>query len=174
MIPRASLPALACLAAASCAAPPVPPSAPIASLGRSAAFSAPDDRGDLAHVPQQADRATVLELWATRCEPCRRAVPALAARAPGLAKEGIHVVLVGVLDGGEPLEDARAALASWGVGLPFLVDRGGGVARSLGVLGFPTTLVLDRRGVVRWAAPAGARAEAVAEAARRVAVERGR
>ena len=58
------------------------------------------------------------------------------------------------------------------MGLPFLVDRGGGVERSLGVLGLPATLVLDRRGVVRWAAPAGARAEVVAAAAQSIATER--
>jgi thiol-disulfide isomerase/thioredoxin len=174
MIRVASLPVLACLAAASCAPPPAPPSAPVASLGRPADFSAPDDRGDLTHVPQRAARATVLELWATSCEPCRRAVPQLAACAPGLAKDGIDVVLVAVLDGGEPIDDGRAALASWGVALPFLIDRGGGVERSLGVVGLPATLVLDRRGVVRWAAPAGAPAEAVAAAARSVAAERRR
>src|SRR5262249_7930491 len=100
--------------------------------------------------------------------------PALAAEAPSLARDGIALVLVGVLDGGEPIGIAQETLRSWGVERGFMVDRGGGVQRSLGVDGLPATLVLDRQGGVRWVAPAGAPAREVAAAARGVARVRGR
>lgn len=170
MSPRslASLTALTALATG-CAAVALPPSAPLPSLGRAGGFSAPNDRGDLTRVPGAAARATIVELWATRCEPCRRALPALAAEAPRLEADGIACVLVGVLDGGEPVDRAREALRAWGVERDFLVDRGGGVQRAFGVDALPATLVLDRAGVVRWAAPPGAAPAAVAAAARGIA-----
>jgi hypothetical protein len=150
--------------------PRVPPrSAPLPSLGRAAGFSAPDVSGDLTRVPGAAAKATVLELWATDCEPCRGSLSAFAAVAPRLQGEGIAWVLVGVLDGGEPLDHARDVLRGWGVDRAFLVDRGGGIQRALGIEVLPATVVLDRAGVVRWAAPAGASPATVAAAARWVA-----
>ena len=160
---------LAVLVMAGCAPAPPPPSAPLPSLGRAAAFSAPDDRGDLTRVPRAAARATVVELWATACEPCRKALPAFAAEAPRLEADGIAWVLVGVLEGGEPIQRARDALLSWGVGREFLVDRGGGVQRAFGLDALPAIVILDRAGVVRWVAPPGAPPAVVAAAARWIA-----
>jgi AhpC/TSA family len=157
------------LLAAGCARPPPPRSAPIPSLGRAGGFTVPDDGGDLTPVPSPGPRATVLELWATDCRACRPALAALAREAPRLQADDIAWVLLGVLDEGEPLDRAREVLREWGVERPFLVDRGGGVQRGLGIDALPATVVLDRRGVVRWAAPAGASAREVAAAARWVA-----
>ncbi len=150
----------------------VVPSATLPSLEQPGGFAAPDERGDLTHVPDAAARATVLELWSTRCEPCRRALPALAAEAPRLARDGIDLVLVAVLESGEPLDGAAATLGRWGVARGFVVDRGGGVQRRLGASLLPATLVLDGSGVVRWVAPRGATPGEVAAAARWVAGSR--
>jgi hypothetical protein len=154
---------------AGCAQPAPPASAPLSSLGASAGFSAPDDRGNLVHVPGAAPRATVVELWAADCEPCRWAIAALAAEAPRLEADGIDCVLVGVLDTAEPIDHGREALRAWGVDRAFLVDRGGGVQRALGITALPATVVLDRAGVVRWVASAGARPATVSAAARWIA-----
>jgi thiol-disulfide isomerase/thioredoxin len=160
---------VACLVILTGCAPAVLPSAPLPSRERPAAFSAPDERGDLTRVPGSGARATIVELWATSCEPCREALPALAAEAPGLSHDGIALVLVSVLESGEPIDQARATLRGWGVGQGFVVDRGGGVQRMLGADRLPATLVLDRRGVVRWVAPPGTGAGAIVGAARLVA-----
>jgi hypothetical protein len=111
----------------------------------------------------------VLELWATDCEACRPALAAFAREAPRLQGDGVAWVLLGVLEEGEPLDRVREVLRGWGVARPFLVDRGGGVQRTLGIGALPATVVLDRKGVVRWAAPASASAREVAAAARWVA-----
>jgi hypothetical protein len=157
------------LLAAGCAPPPPRISAPLRTLGKAGGFTAPDDSGDLARVPFAGARATVLELWATDCEACRPALAAFARETPRIEGAGVAWVLLGVLDEGEPLDRARGVLRGWGVERPFLVDRGGGVQRTLGIAALPATVVLDRNGVVRWAAPAGASAGEVAAAARWVA-----
>lgn len=130
---------------------------------------APDQDGAPTTIPRPGARATILDFWATWCDPCRRSVPALARAAEGAETDGIELVLVGVLDPDEPIDAAAQALQSWGAPARFVVDRGGGLKGKLGIGKLPATLILDRAGTVRWVAPAGADAEAIVRAARRVA-----
>ena len=79
---------------------------------------------------------------------------------------GGKLVLIGVFADSETTDDARRALASWGVGgAPFLVDSGDASKREAGVRALPSTLVLDAKGVVRWVAPPDATAADVVAAA---------
>lgn len=93
-------------------------------------------------------------------------MPALHARRKELADRGAKLVLVGVLGDGESTEDAKKALASWGVTAPSLVDHDGTGKREAGVRELPATLVLDARGTLRWVAPTGATAAEVVAAVR--------
>jgi hypothetical protein len=70
-------------------------------------------------------------------------------------------VLVAVLSDAESTDAARAALASWGVSAPFLVDRGDVLRREAGVRDLPATLVVGQDGVVRWVAPPLSKADVV-------------
>ena len=138
-------------------------------LNHEARFSVPDDQGALVVVPAGSAKATVLDFWATSCAPCSRSVPTLASRAPTLSSQGIDLRLVGVLDEGESIDDARAVLTGWGVTQGFLVDRGGSLLRQLNIDSLPATMVLDDAGVVRWVAPSGATVDEVERAAGSIA-----
>ncbi|HRG99906.1 MAG TPA: TlpA disulfide reductase family protein [Polyangiaceae bacterium] len=133
-----------------------PPSAPITA--KSVGFALPSDDGALVTVPVPGARATVLDFFGPTCEPCKAKVPALEARRAELAAKGAKLVLVGVLADGESTDDAKRALASWGVTAPFLVDRDGTGKREAGVVSLPATIVLDASGAVKWVAPPGATA----------------
>jgi thiol-disulfide isomerase/thioredoxin len=108
----------------------------------------------------------VLDFFAPTCEPCKEAIPALFAKKAEIEARGARLVLVAVLGDGESTEDARRALASWGVRAPLLKDSGGVSQRELGVDRLPATVVLDGNGVVRWVAPSKATAEDVVAALR--------
>jgi hypothetical protein len=87
-----------------------------------------------------------------------------------MAADGIDLVLVGVLEQEESIQQAQAALRSWGVDAPFAVDRGGTVMRKYGLDGPPASVVLDATGAVRWISPSGETSpEAVLAAARQAA-----
>ena len=144
-----------------------PASAPSEQLGKPVDLTLPTDRGELAGLPAAGAKATVADFFAPTCEPCAKKVPALYRRKAELEAMGAKLVLIGLLAGKESTEDARTALASWGLpGAAFLVDAGDTSKREAGVRDLPTTLVLDAHGVVRWAASPGSTADDVLAATR--------
>jgi len=98
--------------------------------------------GDRVRLADFAGRPVVVNFWASWCVPCRKEMPALQAAAERL--EG-QVAFVGVnhQDGqGPAAEFEREA----GVTYPSGSDLDGGVARDFGVVGLPTTVLVDARG----------------------------
>ena len=87
-------------------------------------------------------RPVAINFWASWCGPCRQEAPGLERLARRLGKPA---QLVGV-----DWEDDRSAalgfIHRYGWTFPNLHDSGGGPWEGYGVLGLPTTIVLDRRG----------------------------
>ncbi|MBN9164564.1 MAG: TlpA family protein disulfide reductase [Myxococcales bacterium] len=131
---------------------------------RTVSFSLPSNEGALVSVPISGARSTVLDFFSPTCEPCKEKVPALHAKQSELAARGARLVLVGVVSDSESTDDARRALASWGVVAPFLVDRNGTGRREAGITALPATIILDASGAVRWVASSTSRAEDVVAA----------
>ena len=150
----------------SCAKAPAS-SVPSPASERQVSFSLPSDDGKLVTLPLP-NVTTVMDAWAPSCKPCRDKLPALFARRTEMDAHGGKLVLVAVLSESESTEDARAALTSWGVSAPFLIDRGDVLRREAGVASLPATLVIDQQQHVRWTAPTSASADDVVLAARRV------
>jgi thiol-disulfide isomerase/thioredoxin len=104
-----------------------------------------DADGTARTLADYAGKGIVLNMWATWCVPCVAEMPALAAFASVVAKDGIVVL---------PLSSDRAGAAivtkfykDLGVGnLPVLLDPMSAAAHALGIRGIPTTLVIDRKG----------------------------
>lgn len=107
----------------------------------------------------------MVDVWATWCAPCREGLPAmqrLADRVAGLDDPGVEFLALSVDEAGV---DVERYLADLGVSLPVVSSRADGEAlRRWGVSEVPTTIVLDRRGVVRFKR-VGASREVVAEVA---------
>ena len=106
---------------------------------------------DLARVGAPEERVTledfagqplVVNFWASWCVPCRKEMPALQAAAERLAG---RVRFVGINH-----QDGATAAAEFqrdvGVTYPSGHDPDGAVARDYGVLGLPTTVLVDASG----------------------------
>lgn len=119
----------------------------------------PDLRGDsvalrslvLAPDSAVASRVTLVNLWATWCEPCREEIPRLVALEDSLRAEGLRVVGIAV-ESGSPRAIRRFA-DSLGVDYPILTAGQEWVRRTFTVFGLPATLVVDGRGLIRWRLP---------------------
>ncbi|HYY23510.1 MAG TPA: TlpA disulfide reductase family protein [Thermoleophilaceae bacterium] len=87
-------------------------------------------------------RPAVVNFWASWCGPCRKEAPELTKLQRSL---GGKARLVGV-DWNDGLSGARAFIARHGWRFPILRDASGALGDRWGITGLPTTFVLDRSG----------------------------
>ena len=91
-------------------------------------------------------KVVVLDFWASWCDPCKDAMPALAALDRRMRDRGVAVV--GVLTDDPELEEAARVAHDLGVRYPLVIDDGS-IAQRYGVQNLPTAVFIDGAGVVR-------------------------
>ena len=101
--------------------------------------------GDSAKLADYRGKVVLVNFWATWCAPCRKEMPALAALQSRLGGDDFSVVTVA--SGRNPEPAIQKFFAEAGVeGLPVLRDERQSLARQMGVLGLPVSVILDREG----------------------------
>jgi peroxiredoxin len=119
---------------------------PAGTVGRSApSFAMRDDRGAVVSVAQYRGKVVLMNLWASWCPPCREEMPDLERLFARDSARGL--VVIGV-DQGESSERARDFARALGVRYPIWIDSGQEYGRAYAALGLPTTIVVNRKGVV--------------------------
>jgi thiol-disulfide isomerase/thioredoxin len=98
-------------------------------------------------LPASGAKVTVVDFWATWCDPCRDQMPELDRLAASLRDQGLQVYAIS-------FDEDRAAVeefvARTPVGFAVLWDKGGAtLAERLELTRLPTTMILDGAGVVR-------------------------
>ncbi|MEO3432351.1 TlpA disulfide reductase family protein [Inquilinus sp. CAU 1745] len=90
-------------------------------------------------------RVVLLNVWATWCVPCREEMPTLDRLQAELGGSDFEVVALSIDRGG--FGDVRAFFSEIGIeNLRIYLDQPGASMGTLGVLGVPTTLLIDRQG----------------------------
>ena len=112
---------------------------------RAPIFDLRDDRGRAVSLQQYRGSLVVMNLWASWCPPCRAEMPDLQRLAE--AEAGRRIAVVGVNEGESPRR-ARAFADSLGIRFPVWIDGAQQYGRTYNALGLPTTVILDRQGVV--------------------------
>ncbi len=92
-------------------------------------------------------RVVLVNVWATWCAPCRVEMPALQQLAESYAADSVVVLGLSV-DRGPP-EAVDRFLAERGITYPVAIVDDGVLAAFGGVRGYPTSLLLDRDGIVQ-------------------------
>jgi peroxiredoxin len=90
-------------------------------------------------------RIVVMNLWASWCPPCRAEMPDLQRLYQ--AYRSRNVVVIGV-DQGESAERVAGFAHSLDIHYPILLDQQQQYGRVYAALGLPTTIVIDRNGIV--------------------------
>ncbi len=116
--------------------------------------SAPMAGSDVAFTSESGSEMTladyeghyvVLNFWATWCAPCRKEMPHLSALQTQLGGDKMQVVTIAT--GRNPRPAMERFLAEIGVdNLPLHTDPRQALARNMGVLGLPVTIILDPTG----------------------------
>ena len=65
------------------------------------------------------------------------------------SRSGLDVVLIDIWEGTDPRPEVERFCELWGINGPILVDESAEYARSLGVRGVPTNILVDGDGIVR-------------------------
>jgi thiol-disulfide isomerase/thioredoxin len=110
-------------------------------------LSRPDAQGALRQLSDYAGQVVLVDFWASWCIPCKAAFPKLDAMHRQWQSRGFAVLAVN-LD-----EERRAAdtfLADRPHSMPVLFDPKGTTAAAFGIKGMPSSVLIDRRGVVRF------------------------
>ncbi len=108
-------------------------------------FPLRDDRGSPVSLDRYRGRIVLMNLWASWCPPCRAEMPDLQRLARAYAPAGIAIV--GVNEGESP-QRAAAFANSLGIRFPIWIDVAQRYGRTYAALGLPTSVILDRRGIV--------------------------
>jgi cytochrome c biogenesis protein CcmG, thiol:disulfide interchange protein DsbE len=138
--------ALAGLLAAGCAGSrPALPTSPL--LGKTVEVVAPTLEGVEVQVHARGGKVRVVDFWASWCDPCREQLPFLDRLARTYEADGLFVYAIS-------FDEDRTALERFleeaPVSFPVLWDKGGAaLSERLDVTRLPTTLLIDREGVVR-------------------------
>lgn len=108
-------------------------------------FELRDDRGAGVSLSDYRGRVVLMNLWASWCPPCRAEMPDLQRLANAYSPSAIAIV--GVNEGESP-QRARAFATALRISFPIWIDEGQRYGRIYTALGLPTTVILDRRGIV--------------------------
>lgn len=129
--------AIAGLAAAA-AAGPLKEGDPLPALGAARLEGA---------VPAMTGRVVLVDFWASWCGPCKKSFPELDKLHRLYADRGFLVLAVSV---DEKEADMRSFLAAHPVAFPAVRDAKQALVAQVGVEAMPTSLLVDRKGVVRF------------------------
>ena len=92
-------------------------------------------------------KKVVLNFWATWCAPCKEELPSLQIFSDLQNPEQVLVLTINVK---EPPSRALRFMQNNQINLPLISDTRGEWAQKLGVKVYPTTLLLDTQGQIKW------------------------
>ena len=91
-------------------------------------------------------KPVILNFWATWCPPCREEFPDLQAVAEAYGDD-LTVIGINHTSGDTP-DLVPDFVAEYGISFPILLDELGLVVELYGVVGLPTTIFIDRQGII--------------------------
>ena len=110
-------------------------------------FTLKSNQGDNVRLAEQRGQVVMLNFWASWCAPCRKEMPLLDELHQRYESAGFVLYGVNV----EP--DATAGdklIKDLGVGFPILYDPESRASKAYDIDAMPTTVVIDRDGLVRY------------------------
>lgn len=112
-------------------------------------FTLPLYGGGEFRLAEHQGQAVVVNFWGSWCPPCRAEMPTLQKVWETYQSQGLVLIGVNVQD---TEENALAFLKEVGVTFPTGPDTDGAITMAYRVIGFPTTVFINRQGQVvrRW------------------------
>jgi thiol-disulfide isomerase/thioredoxin len=106
-----------------------------------------DVTGQVFDVSQMRGKKIILNVWATWCAPCKDELPNLQVFSD--LQDPAKVVVL-TLNVKEPPSRALRFMQSQQISLPLISDPKGEWTQKLGIKVFPSTLLIDSQGQIKW------------------------
>jgi cytochrome c biogenesis protein CcmG, thiol:disulfide interchange protein DsbE len=94
-------------------------------------------------------QVVLVNVWATWCAPCRHELPELRRLYHAHRERGLAVVGVSV-DARRALGALRGMVEEFELDYPMVFDPEQRAIAPWGIRGYPTSVLVDRQGIVRW------------------------
>jgi peroxiredoxin len=103
--------------------------------------------GNIFELSSLKGRVVLINFWATWCPPCITEMPSLAAAYRKLASQGFEILAISLDEKRSVAKDLATKM-----NLPFkvIMDKNGKISKQYLVYGLPYTVILDRKGIVRY------------------------
>ncbi len=109
-------------------------------------FKLADLNGNTVVLSDLRGKPVLLNFWATWCPPCREEVPLIEEINREWTSKGLVVLTVSLDDSADTVKDF---VQNYGLTFTVLFDREQRVADTYGIQGIPTTLFIDKDGMIR-------------------------
>jgi len=119
---------------------------PVRVGSRLSDFALMDIAGEKVRLSDYEGQVVLVNTWATWCPPCRAEMPALNAYYQNHAAEGFVILAV---NAGDTAGDAAAFAQEYGLAFLVILDPQTQLLNELNIHNFPTSIVVDRDGVVK-------------------------
>jgi thiol-disulfide isomerase/thioredoxin len=90
-------------------------------------------------------KVVFLNFWATWCGPCRQEMPSMERLYQKFKDKGFEIAAV---NGGENPKDVGAFMKTNKLNFPAALDKSGEIHTRYGVRAIPTTVIIDRNGMI--------------------------
>ncbi|MCX7838915.1 MAG: TlpA family protein disulfide reductase [Anaerolineae bacterium] len=108
----------------------------------------PTVTGERIVLSQLVGKPVVVNFWATWCPPCRAEFPAFVRKYKQYQDQGLVIIGVNTQDTNSD-EGIRTFMQNTLVNFPIVRDPTERVTRAYNVRGLPTTVFIDRQGIIR-------------------------
>ena len=112
--------------------------------GRLPSFAFKDLSGRIVSSDEFAGKVLLVDVWATWCPPCKEEMPWFQEFSEQYRDQGLEVI--GISIDPNPADVARFAKE---LGIKYTLINHPGIMQEWGLLGLPTTLIVDREGNIR-------------------------
>ncbi len=134
------------IAAVACSGPGSAAPSGVLEGNRARDFTLESLAGNRISLSDYQGRVVLVNLWATWCTPCQAETPDLEAVYRDHKADGFVVLGVNVR---ESRQAVQAFVQEFGVTYPILLDTTGKLMSEYRVRGLPTSLLIDREGVIQ-------------------------
>jgi peroxiredoxin len=106
-----------------------------------------DLKGNKVNMPADfKGKVVVIRFWADWCPKCAEEMPVIDTIYKKYKDKGLVVLAVNT---GQTKEKAEAFINNLNVSYPALLDTDTSIAKRYGVIGLPTTFIIDRSGAIK-------------------------